>query len=143
MVVGIRSCVWEAFDYMAGRHFLADIMLNGLLPERLGRSHTVQLCEGLLYLDFKHVVHRDMKPKTWKVILLTEMKILMFFNSGTLRSLRGAVHHQKKHRQYQKKPMSLLTVGSINWKRTASRCAIDAKNRKLFLRRQYLSMDNY
>ena len=63
MIVGIRSCVWEAFDYMAGRNLLADIMLNGLLPERLGRSHTVQLCEGLLYLDFKHVVHRYMKPE--------------------------------------------------------------------------------
>ena len=55
--------VYMTFDYMAGGNLLADIMLNSLLPERLGRSHTVQLCEGLLYLDFKHVVHRGMGPK--------------------------------------------------------------------------------
>ena len=55
--------VYMTFDYMAGGDLLADIMLHGLLPEKLGRSHAVQLCEGLLYLDLKSVVHRDMKPE--------------------------------------------------------------------------------
>ena len=55
--------VYMTFDYMEGGDLLADIMLHGLLPEEFGRSHAVQLCEGLLYLDVKRVVHRDMKPE--------------------------------------------------------------------------------
>ena len=70
------------------------------------------------------------------------MKNLVFVNPGTLRGLRGAVHHQENHRQFQKKTMRLLTVGSIHWKRTASMFAIDAKNRKLIFRRRCPSMDN-
>ena len=38
--------VYMTFDYMADGGLLADIMLHGLLPERFGRSHAVQLCEG-------------------------------------------------------------------------------------------------
>ena len=55
--------VYMTFDYMEGGDLLADIMLHGLLPEEFGRSHAVQLCEGLLYLDLKRVVHRDMEPE--------------------------------------------------------------------------------
>ena len=43
--------VYMTFDYMAGGDLLADIMIHGLLPEKFGQSHAVQLCEGLLYLD--------------------------------------------------------------------------------------------
>ena len=50
--------VYMTFDYMAGGDLLADIMLHGLLPEKFGQPHAVQLCEGLVYLDLKRVVHR-------------------------------------------------------------------------------------
>ena len=83
-----------------------------------------------------------MKPKNMEGYLIErkeKRRVLQF--RDTSKSLRRG-SSQRKHREYQEKPMSPLTVGLINWKRTASMCAIDAKNRKLFFRRQYLSMDN-
>ena len=86
------------------------------------------------------IVTRNLKNTEGYLMERKEKRRVLQFRDTWTSWRRGS--SQRKRREYQEKPMSSLAVGLINWKSTASMCAIDAENRKLFFRRQYLSMDS-
>ena len=48
-----------ALEFLEGGDLLADIMDRGRLPEALAKKDFVSLCEGMLYLDYMRIAHRD------------------------------------------------------------------------------------
>ena len=68
-IIRMLGC-WEndenmfmALEFLEGGDLLADIMDRRRLPEALAKKDFVSLCEGMLYLDYMRIAHRDLKTE--------------------------------------------------------------------------------
>lgn len=61
--------IYLVFEFCGGGDLRAYIDKFGRLSEHTTRFFLLQLCDGLVYLNERHMIHRDMKPQN---ILLTE-----------------------------------------------------------------------
>ena len=81
------QCVYMSMAWAAGGDLLQDTMHRGRVPERIARRDCTQLCKALLYLDFRRIAHRDVKPEN---ILLQnpskQQRILRLIDFGLARS---------------------------------------------------------
>lgn len=57
------------FEYCGGGDLRVYLDKFGRLSEHTTRFFLLQLCDGLIYLNDRHMIHRDLKPQN---ILLTE-----------------------------------------------------------------------
>ena len=61
--------IYLVFEYCGGGDLRVYIDKVGRLSEHTTRFFLLQLCDGLVYLNQRHMIHRDLKPQN---ILLTE-----------------------------------------------------------------------